>query len=171
MKNLKKYEQATQIADYPDYWITSHGRVWSTKGSGRWLKPTTQKEGYQLADLWKNGKHKTFRIHRLVAEAFLENPNGYRCVLHGDGDPANNHVENLRYGTRKMNYADAVKHGTLGPGEKHPSSKLTANQVREIKLLLRDSGQTQRKIAEKFGVSRETITCINTGYTWSHIKI
>jgi predicted XRE-type DNA-binding protein len=173
MKNLKDGEELKRIDGYPDYYISNYGRVWSDKScrgtKGRWLKARTNRGGYYQINLLKNGKRKTERIHKLVAQHFLKNPNGYPCVLHNDGDPYNNHVENLRFGSAKMNHDDAVRHGTRGFGEKSPNPKLTADAVREIKILLCDSDLTQREIGEKFGVSKGTISKIKNRKLWKHI--
>lgn len=59
-----------------------------------------------------DGSHRTVTVHRLVAFTFLGPPPPNHEVCHGDGDPANNNVENLRWGTRAENIYDAVRHGT-----------------------------------------------------------
>jgi hypothetical protein len=58
---------------------------------------------YRQISLHKDGKRKNGKIHRLVAEAFIPNPNNLRCVMHMDDNPTNNHVSNLQWGTHKMN--------------------------------------------------------------------
>ena len=64
--------------------------------------------GYPLSrnkfvDLYKNGKSKIHYIHKLVAREWVPNPDGKRCVDHRDGDPTNNHHENLRAATHSEN--------------------------------------------------------------------
>lgn len=59
------------------------------------LKQRTDKDGYKEVALSKDGLIKFYRVHRLVAEAFLSNPNNYPVINHKDEDPANNYVENL----------------------------------------------------------------------------
>lgn len=71
---------------------------------GRVLTPFyDSKQGYYKVKLCKDGKHKNFRIHRLVALAFLENPFNYTDVNHKDEDKTNNNVDNLEWCTRKYN--------------------------------------------------------------------
>ncbi|WP_443063154.1 HNH endonuclease signature motif containing protein [Streptomyces sp. NBC_00483] len=95
----------------PGYKITNDGRVWSEK-SGRWLK-TPPSEGYPRVKLCVDGKEYTLRVHRLVALAFLgPAPDGKPCVLHGDGNQLNNHLWNLRWGSKSENMADCLRHGT-----------------------------------------------------------
>jgi|DEB19_MinimDraft_3_1074340.scaffolds.fasta_scaffold20767_2 hypothetical protein len=76
---------------------------------GRLLRPGKGSHGYFTVSL---GRHNTKTVHSLVADAFL-GPKPENCeVLHNDGSRDNNHVSNLRYGTRSENNLDAVKHGT-----------------------------------------------------------
>jgi hypothetical protein len=66
-------------------------------------KPSKLPKGYLRLGLCKNGKIKYYSIHRLVAEAFIPNPNNYPCVNHKDENVQNNNVENLEWCTHKQN--------------------------------------------------------------------
>lgn len=107
------------IKGFPGYWISNHGRIrsprksWVVTGSsnaagsiatrqGRILKPSSNGR-YKTTMLFKNGKHKGFYIHRLVAYNFIGDPGVYMEVNHKDGDPSNNHVDNLEWVTRQQN--------------------------------------------------------------------
>ena len=70
-----------------------------------------KKWGYLRVYLSKNGKRKRYLVHRLVAKAFLENPNNYDVVNHKDLNPSNNHKDNLEWCTVLQNntYGDKVK--------------------------------------------------------------
>lgn len=103
-KDIKDYEGLYQISNF--------GRVKSIRfGKERILKPGTNGKGYLYVGLWKNGKVKNFRIHRLVAEAFLEIPEElkhlkgthYLQVNHKDENKQNNNVENLEWCTHSYN--------------------------------------------------------------------
>jgi len=75
------------------------------------LKAGTNKAGYKLVSLWRDGKGRSCNVHRLVAAAFLGPcPTGME-VRHLDGDPTNNDVANLRYGTGSENCQDITRHG------------------------------------------------------------
>lgn len=76
------------------YSITSCGKVWSYK-SKKFLKSCNNNKGYLFVRLCKNGKIENKKIHRLVAEAYLPNPNNYDTVDHIDFNTANNCVNNL----------------------------------------------------------------------------
>ena len=67
------------------------------------LKPTNVGRGYLHICLCKNGKKEYKRIHRLVAEAFIPNPNNYPTINHKDENPKNNKVENLEWCTQSYN--------------------------------------------------------------------
>lgn len=98
---LEDNEEIKQIKDYEDYFISSHGRVWSNK-SNKWLSPGISR-GYLSVHLSnKNGK-KFFRIHRLVALYFIPNPNNYEIVNHKDENKLNNNVDNLEWCDAKYN--------------------------------------------------------------------
>ena len=75
-----------------DYNIKRNGTIFSEK-SNKYLKPYNNKKGY----LQVNIKCKSCRVHRLVAEKFIPNPNDLPCVNHKDGNRHNNNVENLEW--------------------------------------------------------------------------
>lgn len=94
MKDIAGYEGL--------YGITSCGKVWSYRNE-RFLKPDSDKRGYQRVILSKNGKTERFLVHRLVALAYIPNPNNYDTVDHIDGCPAHNYIKNLQWMTLKDN--------------------------------------------------------------------
>ena len=85
-----------------DYEVSSKGRVRNIK-TGRILKPVINSESYYFVNLWKNGKGKSFRIHRLVAIAFLDNPENKKNVDHINNDRLDNNVKNLRFASSQEN--------------------------------------------------------------------
>ena len=80
------------------YQISNYGNVRSLKKDAFLMKGAYLK-GYKIISLWKNGTGKMFRVHRLVAAAFIPNPENKPCIDHIDGDRANNHADNLRWVT------------------------------------------------------------------------
>lgn len=96
------------IKDFPDYLVSSYGRV---KGkSGKILKQSKKKEGYLQVTLC-NISRKSALVHILVAEAFIPNPSQKPCVNHIDGDKTNNNISNLEYVTISENTLHAYKLG------------------------------------------------------------
>lgn len=107
-RSVKGYEGLYEVSNY--------GRVRSLKdnnGQARILvlKPSLDKDGYEHLQLYRNSKHKTYKVHRLVAEAFIPNPLGLPCVNHKDEVKSNNHVWNLEWCTVKYNtnYGTAIE--------------------------------------------------------------
>lgn len=92
--------------DVPDYegiyQVSNYGNV---RRDGKHLKPGIGSHGYPLVVLSKGGKTKSFTVHRLVASAFLPNPNNMKCVNHKDESRTNNHVDNLEWCSFKYNNA------------------------------------------------------------------
>lgn len=99
MKDIKNYEGL--------YAITSCGKVWSYRNQ-RFLKPETTERGYLRVALCRDGTTKHYKIHRLVAEAYIPNPEGKPQVNHIDEVKTNNYVNNLEWATAKENN----NHGT-----------------------------------------------------------
>lgn len=91
-----------KIDDYDNYVIYEDGKVKNTN-TNKFLNPTIRKDGYLIIGLVKDGKQKIFLIHRLVAIAFIENPNDYKFVDHIDNNRTNNNVSNLRWCTSSEN--------------------------------------------------------------------
>lgn len=98
------------------YAVTGNGQVWSHK-SNKFLKPSKLPNGYLQVGLTTDGKQKRFLVHRLVAEAYIPNPDNLSEVNHKDENKLNNCVENLEwcnhtynmnYGTVKQRISDAV---------------------------------------------------------------
>ena len=116
------------------YQVSSHGRVKSCdridcngkKQKGKILKLKKQASGHLRVTLCNNGKQEMFQVHRLVANAFIPNPNCMPIINHIDENPANNNVENLEWCTVSYNnvYGSAAyKRSEKMTGGKNPNSK------------------------------------------------
>lgn len=106
------------------YEVSNLGRVKSLKyGKEKILKPEKTKKGYLFVILYRNRKRKFFKVHRLVATAFLPNPEGLPEVNHRDEDKTNNVVSNIEWCDRRYN----MNYGTL---QERISSALTNHPAR-----------------------------------------
>ena len=154
------------------YMVSTKGRVVSFKhGRITLLKPHLN-NGYLQVTLSKNSKAKIGLIHRLVAEAFIPNPENKPEVDHANTNKTDNNVTNLRWATGKENYQYAAEAGLIKIGENNSSAKFTEEQVRYIrKVYIPYHPEFGAKaLAKKFGVHRETIYSVISGKSWKHVK-
>lgn len=154
------------------YEVSDMGRVRKLKSdSQRLLKIYRNKRGYCVVNLYKDGGFKTKSVHRLVLLAFVGPcPGGYEAC-HYDGVRDNNHITNLRWGSRSENQMDRRRHGTTssgGPkGARHPMAKLTEQDVLQIRQMFLGK-MTQKEIATRFGVEQTNISQIALRKIWRH---
>lgn len=141
---------------------------------GRVLTPYVTGKGYKkgkgyLTIRISNNKGK--KIHRLVAEAFIPNPDNLPQVNHIDGNTFNNSVDNLEWCTAKKNIEHSVNMGLHAVGENVKYSKLTEKQVVEIRntYICGDRNWGAMPLSRKYGVAPTTIRNIVKEKKWRHI--
>lgn len=115
---MTNFNEFIPIVGYENsYLVSPYGEIYSIKNN-KLLKPYTDKDGYQVVGLFDNGKQKKCKVHRIVAIAFLPNPNQLVQVNHKDEDKSNNCVDNLEwcdcqyninYGSRNNKVATSLK--------------------------------------------------------------
>ena len=139
-KDIKGYEGK--------YQVSSLGRI---KSLYRWngkafysrehiIKSYINKNGYVYIALMKNNKNKNCRLHRLVAEAFLDNPNNYNDINHKDGNKENNNINNLEYCTKSYNMKHAFKNNLW----KSPNSgRFGSNSYKAKKVAMVDKNTNE----------------------------
>lgn len=131
---LPLFEEWLPIEGYDGYEVSNFGRIKSLERMNslgrivkeRILKPSTNKYGYQQVSLFKNGKRKWFRVHRLVANTFIDNPNNLPQVNHIDECKTNNHISNLEWCTAEYNVNFGTRNEKVSKalcGKNHPNSK------------------------------------------------
>ena len=106
-KDIKGYEGFYKVSNRGNVFSVERVYANGKKRDGLILKPSCDRGGYLRVDICKNGVRKIESIHRLVAEAFIPNPNGLPQVNHIDEVKDNNNVENLEWCTREHN----INHG------------------------------------------------------------
>jgi hypothetical protein len=159
-KNIIGYEGIYQISNL--------GRAKRLSGYGRqynrFLSPCEYKKSHHLyVTLMANGVKIRKNIHTLVLESFMgQRPSNKHVCRHIDGNPYNNKLSNLLWGTRSENSQDSVRHGV------HPFTKLSKLDIPKIRFLLSQNINCV-KIANKFNVNRKTISDIKNKRTWTHV--
>jgi len=135
------------------------------------VSPYVAKNGYLTIAFMVNKVRKKVLVHRAVSHAFVEGYFEGATVNHIDGNKLNNTPENLEW----MSSSDNSKHEwAIGlvdlRGEKHPSHKLTAKQVRIIRKLLRSQITNPNELSELLNVSAAILYLIQNGKRWSSLK-
>jgi len=97
-----------QIVGFDNYYISEHGDAWNVKRK-TFVKSREDTQGYLLLWLYSEEGNKTKRIHRLLGQTFIDNPENKECVDHIDGDKKNNNISNLRWATKRENCRNARK--------------------------------------------------------------
>jgi len=133
------------------------------------LKTSHKYDKYLKVDLSKESKVKTFRIHKLVANAFLNKINNDLVVNHKDGNKRNNRLDNLEYVTQSENVKHSLRNGLSKEfGETHSRAKLTEKIVLEMRSLHKN-GMSVSKIADTYHMSYNTTLDAVRKKTWKHI--
>ena len=153
------------IEGYEGYQVSNHGNVKSLerecKGKSRKdkiLKPFNNKDGYLRVGLYKEGKLKNHYVHRLVAEAFIENHNNFREINHRDEDKANNCVSNLEWCDRKYN----INYGTRNEKISKQVLCLETNKIYpSLKEVQRQTGFAKSNISNAQPLGRLLFQIIN----------
>ena len=165
-------EEWRWVPGYEDlYMVSNFGNVMSQRsghGSSPMgiLKPQKNNAGYLQVNLIKNKKSKNVMIHRIVAAAFIPNPDNKEEVNHKDGNKTNNHTSNLEWVTRSENLRHAYRElGVDLSGRKKTAKKLTKEQILEIY----NSTETGQVLAQRFGVSDTMVYAIKNGKSWRNI--
>lgn len=170
--------------DYPGvsgYQVLDLGRVRSCKKSGsirdrygsqwRVLTPGSVGRGYLQVCLRREGRAHMRRVHCMILETFVgPKVPGQEC-RHLNGNPSDNRLSNLRWGTPLDNSADRRRHGRIAAmgGELNPRARLSEMSVRTILRLAEFQTVTRREIAAAFGVCHATIAHILCGRSWRSV--
>lgn len=183
IEEFRLISDTEEFSSYVGYRVSNMGRVQSclqAKGHGRG-KPFSPQFSNNWHDLegYRNRRYKTvciraknlsrtIKVSILVLSAFKGSRGTGIVARHLDGDPTNDRLDNLAWGTQTENKADELDCGTRMRGEKHHNSKLTIDQARDIYRRAM-SGEDQHKLAAEFGILNSNISMIKKKKAWEHI--
>ena len=129
-KDVVGYEGLYKVSNKGDIYSVGRISLQGRKIGGQSLKPICNKYGYLRVNLCKDGKVKSKYNHRIVAQAFVPNPNNYPAINHKDENKTNNYVENLEWCTYKYN----ANHGTR-------IKRITQTQSKKVKAINIKTGE------------------------------
>lgn len=152
------------------YSVSNLGRVWSDS-TCRILTIFPTNLGYCRVNFTTNGKCNAHLLHRLVAQAFIQNPDNKPEVNHKDGDKSNNKSDNLEWSTSSENKIHAREIGILSMGTSRPDAKVNEFIVEQILEDRFKNSLTQEHLANKYNISRTAIRNIINRKTWKHVPI
>jgi hypothetical protein len=185
-KDIPEYEGFYQVSNIGNIKsldryveVNRKGGLFYTKKEGRTILPNIDRYGYKKLNLYHNKyNRKTFTVHRLVAIAFIPNPENYDQINHIDGDKLNNHVDNLEWCNAKQNHTHAVKNGLIDfskfnfnpqKGEDHGNSILTEKEVLSIRNDYKKGSGSYYDLSIKYNTSKPNIADIIKRRSWNHI--
>ena len=155
------------ISDFPGYYVTVDGKVYSRKNNRHgYLKDYhllktkyTKHDGRPYVTLRnpKLGIRRLAKVHRLVALAYIPNPENKPCVCHKDNNPLNNHYKNLYWGTHQENMAQMIVDGRKQKGEECP--RWVNKEIPELFDYYCD-GVSIMELAEMFNTNKSMINKI-----------
>lgn len=153
------------------YQVSTQGNIYSSRYN-RYRKLRQDRHGYVFVALNKEGGQHFFLVHRLVAGAFIPNPDGKTEVNHIDGDKKNNRIENLEWVTHDENVQHSFEIGLRNKKEikepKQSSSKLTKELAQQIRCEYKRNvrGRGYKALAKKYHVSTPSIKDVVHNITW-----
>ena len=153
--------------------VYENGDIYNAKTNNK-LKPIDNGVGYDRVGLYAgNNKHKLYYVHRLLAMAFIDNPDNKQFINHIDGKPKNNELNNLEWCTKSENGLHAFKLGLNRYnncfGEKNGNSIINDKIAKEIKDSYK-SGERQCNIARRLNISKTVVYSVVRNKSWKHIN-
>jgi hypothetical protein len=172
-KDIEGYEGLYQISNYGR--VKTLSRITNFGNRIKIIpeiikKLSNDKDGYLITTLSKQSRKKNIKIHRIVADTFIDNPLNKPTVNHKNGIKTDNYVSNLEWATYLENNLHGYNHNLIShKGINNSSSKLNESEVMEIRELYRNKKLKHRELSAMFNVSTANITNILNRKIWKHI--
>lgn len=166
---MKTKETWKTVVGYEKYYeVSSLGKVRSNFNKGKTLVPNLCNKYYSVTLC--GDKRKNMRVHRIVALAFIPNPENLPQINHINGNKLDNRYCNLEWTSPSNNIQHALKNNLFNPrkGESHNHSKLTIENVKEIRNSYKKVSQVS--LSTKFNVSKTCINNIIKNKSWNHVN-
>lgn len=144
-----------EIENYPNYLISDKGEIYNLR-TKQIMKQHPDKDGYMVLNLSHKGAKKCYRVHRLVAQAYIPNPLNLDTVNHINHNKTDNCVDNLEWMNNIDNAKDGNKYSTYYKGEKAKAAKLSMQDARDIRQAYLN-GISRKELADKYNVTTATI--------------
>ena len=125
--------------------------------------------GYFFTKLCIDRKNTNISVHRLVAIAFIPNPENKRCVNHKDGNKGNNYLENLEWCTHSENIQHSLSMGLAVSGERSWNARLTKEDVLYIRKIYSRGVYGAQRIGKELNIPTTTIASVIKRQSWNHI--
>lgn len=169
LNNEYEVSNTGKIRSVDGFVVRSNGKPYFRKS--KQLKTYIPTNGYEQGAASVNKKLQNYKIHRLVAEAFIPNPLNKEEVNHIDGNKLNNNVSNLEWCTRQENIAHSIENKLQTPfkGEEVGNSILKEADVLYIRQNYKPRILTRKSLAEMFGVKECTIKDVLSRRSWKHL--
>ena len=160
-----------EIEGFEYYQVSNTGKIKSCKfNKEKELSQKIDKDGYHHVSIYGINCRKTFKVHRLVAQAFIQNTDNKPQINHKDGNKSNNNYWNLEWNTDKENINHAIKTKLRNnKGIKNCNHKLSEEQVLEIRRLYSSGNYIQSELAKMFNIYENHISLIINKKFWKHI--
>lgn len=177
--------QVRQIPNYPEYFASKCGKIYrkfdAKQFTDRQGVEWKSEAGFKQITPWEDGKYLSCRlrdkfgnlkkqgVHRWVLLTYVSKPDDAEYACHKNGNPHDNRLDNLYWGTPKQNSEDMVRHGHASLGIKNGNAKMTDEKVEDLKKKYYEKRAVLTELAKEYDLDVSTVQDITSGKTWKHV--